>query len=316
MIPIPSLLHYGNPPAISGSDHSRKSAGKHTSGARPCRRSAKRPTLTVRYCTPTQKLLADLSYSQYFQSVLRSEFQNRDAMTGIFPEVVIQEADQILKILSSTLPKKVDGKAAILELKEADYQWRQMEWIGWYFEYKLCTILTHKIGGHKGPAFGNTTFDYQKNCVWDFKAHPCKNPKGKINEPMILNDREALDLCIQQYLGIGFIVVHGEAVFDSSGEFKAWHDELKGGHSVYEKERIQRRAPSRKRKCAFEIDQIEAIFFNTPSELKKGVDEKWITFFQEGMRNADGSPRRPKYTLWTTRTPESIRPVELVRLKE
>ena len=236
-------------------------------------------------------------------------------MIGVFSEAVIQEADQILKILNSTLPKKVDGKAAILELKEADYQWRQMEWIGWYFEHKLFTILTQKIGGHKGPSFGNTTFDYQKNFVWDFKAHPCKNPKGKINDPMILNDAEAFDHCIQQYNGIGLIVVHGEAIFDSSGEFKAWHDELKGGHSSYEKERIQRGAPSRKRKCAFEIDHIEALFFGDQTILKKGVDDKWITFFQEGMRNADGSPRRPKYALWTTRTPGSIRPVEPVRLE-
>jgi hypothetical protein len=236
-------------------------------------------------------------------------------MTGFFPEAVIPEADQILKILSSTLPKKVDGKAAILELKETDNQWKQMEWIGWYFEHKLFTILTHKIGGREGPTFGNTTFDYQKNFVWDFKAHPCKNAKGKINDPMILNDSEALDHCIQQYQGIGFIVVHGEAIFDSSGEFKAWHDELKGGHSSYEKERIQRGAPSRKRKCAFEIDHIEALFFGDHTILKKGVDDNWITFFQEGMRNADGSPRRPKYALWTTRTPGSIRPVEPVRLE-
>lgn len=236
-------------------------------------------------------------------------------MSNIFPETVIQEADQILKILSSTLPKKVDGKAAILELKEADYQWKQMEWIGWYFEHKLFTILTKKMGGSKGPTFGKTTFDYQKNFVWDFKAHPCKNPRGMTNDPMILNDSEAFDRCIQQYKGLGFIVVHGEAIFDSSGEFKAWHDELKGGHSSYEKERIQRGAPSRKRKCAFEIDYIEALYFNDQTILKKGVDDKWITFFQEGMRNADGSPRRPKYALWTTRIPESIRPVEPVRIE-
>ena len=118
-------------------------------------------------------------------------------MAGIFPEDVIQEAEQILKIISTTLPKKVDGKIAILELKEADYQWRQMEWIGWYFEHKLFTILTQNIGGNKGPAFGKTTFDYQKNFVWDFKVHPSKNPKGNINDPMILNDREAFDLCVR-----------------------------------------------------------------------------------------------------------------------
>ena len=120
----------------------------------------------------------------------------------------------------------------------------------------------------------------------------------------------------QRHNGIGFIIVHGDAIFELSGEFKAWHDELKGGHSTYEKERIQRGASSRKRKCAFEIDHIEVLFFSNLDILKKGVDEKWITFFQEGMRNADGSPRRPKYALWTTRSPAYISPVEPVRFNE
>ncbi len=235
-------------------------------------------------------------------------------MTGFFPEDVVHEADQILAILKTSLPKKIDGKDAILELKEADYQWRQMEWIGWYFEYKLHTILTQRLQGDFGPAFGNTTFDYQKKFVWDFKAHPCKNPKGLLNNSMILNDREAIDHCIQEHNGIGFIVVYGNADFDTTGEFKAWHDALKGGNSAYERERVRRGAPSRKRKCAFEIDHVEALFFNTTSDLKKGVDEKWITFFQEGMRNSDGSPRRPKYALRVNRAPASIHPVDPIRL--
>ena len=99
------------------------------------------------------------------------------------------------------------------------------------------------------------------------------------------------------------------AEFDDTGEFKAWHDVLKGGHSSYELERIERGAPSRKRKCAFEIDHIEAIFFNNQKELNEGINEHWITFFQEGMRNANGRPRRSKYALWTTKAPEKIRPI-------
>jgi hypothetical protein len=200
-------------------------------------------------------------------------------------------------------------------LKQIDCNWRQMEWIGWYFEHKLFTVLTERMQGGKGPSFGSASFDYQKRFVWDFKTHPCLTPKGTLNDPMILNDKEAVDLCIVKNKGLGFIVVHGKAVYDTTGEFKAWHDELKGGHSSYEKERIRRGAPSRKRKSAFEIDHIEALFFNNQEELDCGVQENWITIFQEGMRNADGSSRRRKYALWTTRAPDFIHPVEPVNVE-
>jgi hypothetical protein len=71
---------------------------------------------------------------------------------------------------------------------------------------------------------------------------------------------------------------------------------------------------SRKRKCAFEIDHIEALFFNDLNELNRGVSDHWIHFFQEGMRNADGSPRRSKYAIKTTNVPDIIRPIDLIRV--
>ena len=230
-------------------------------------------------------------------------------MDGKFPNDVKNEAKQIIEILIRALPKTVDGKEAILELKQNDYNWRQMEWIGWYFEYKLFTLLTEKMQGSNGPVFGKTTFDYKNQFVWDFKAHPSLTAKGTTNDPMILNDREAIETCIRENRGLGFIVIYGKAIYDTTGAFKEWHDDLKGGPSSYEQERIRRNAPSRKRKSAFEIDRIEAVFFNSQSELDRGVQEKWITFFQEGMRNADGSPRRAKYALWTMKAPDSIHPV-------
>jgi len=235
-------------------------------------------------------------------------------MVDNFPEDVIQEVNQIIRILKTSLPKTIDGKEAILELKRIDYNWKQMEWIGWYFEHLLFTTIIGALGGTGGPTFGNTAFDYKKKYVWDFKTHPILTPKGNRNDTMILNDKEAIDLCVQKYNGIGFIVVHGNAVFDQTGEFKSWHDALKGGHSDYERERIKRGAPSRKRKSAFEIDHIETLFFNNSEELNRGVSERWITFFQEGMRNADGSPRRSKYAIKTIKAPGSIHPVDSVRL--
>jgi hypothetical protein len=41
---------------------------------------------------------------------------------------------EILKVNLSSLPKFWDGKTCVLELKEANYNWRQMEWWAFYFE--------------------------------------------------------------------------------------------------------------------------------------------------------------------------------------
>ena len=219
---------------------------------------------------------------------------------------LLKESNNISSVLIENIPKHIYAKDAILELKAADYQWRQMEWIGWYFEYKIFNVLSEYLGGRVGPKYGNTKFDYQNHFVWDLKAHPNYNNKGKPNEPMILNDQESIEKCVAENSGIGFIVVKGDAEFDDSGEFKAWHDALKGGTSPYEHERIERGAKSRKRKIAFDIERIDAYFIQDQSVLDMGIEDGWLNFFQKGMRNADGSPRRPKYALRTDKAPSSI----------
>lgn len=50
------------------------------------------------------------------------------------------EGKRIKACLEADLPTKWEGKSAILELKSADYMWRQMEWIGWYLEYKASVL--------------------------------------------------------------------------------------------------------------------------------------------------------------------------------
>jgi len=191
------------------------------------------------------------------------------------------------------MPSHWDGKQCILELKGADYNWRQMEWIGFWFEWKARHLLEGVIGGGGGPTFGRTTFDYKNQYVWDLKAHPTQ---GGRSDWVVLNDCEAIDLCIAKHGGIGAIVCSGTAVMDETGEFKLWHDVLKGGVSKYERERIGRNAPSRTRKKSFYVERLSALFFTAPI-LKSGIAEGWIDRFQEGMRNADGSPRKPKYEI-------------------
>ena len=225
----------------------------------------------------------------------------------MYPDSLFEEAEDITSTLVTNLPEYIDGKDAILELKEADYHWRQMEWIGWYCEYKIFTILSKTLGGYFGPSYGNTTFDYKRQFVWDFKAHPKYTSKGASNKTMILNDQEAIEACVAENRGLGFIVIEGEAKFDKSGEFKAWHDLLKGKMSEYERKRIKRGAKSRTRKVAFEIDNIDAYFIKNQSVLDTGIKDGWLKPFQEGMRNADGSPRRAKYALKIDTVPRSLK---------
>lgn len=207
---------------------------------------------------------------------------------------VQNEVDEICKVLRSHLQRNWNGKECILELKESEYQWKQMEWIGWYFEHKAFQILREEIGGERGPKYGNTDFDYLRNgYVWDFKSHVDNASSSRWT---ILNDSEAVGKCLEEYGELGFIVARGIAEYDEDGSFKKWHDALKGKKSNYEKERIKRGAPSRKRKTEFKVTGFQ-VFRITDDILEKGLDSRWIGGFQKGMRNADGSPRRQKFMI-------------------
>jgi uncharacterized protein YeeX (DUF496 family) len=214
-----------------------------------------------------------------------------------------QEANEICNTLQTDLVKKWDGKDCILELKKANGQWKQMEWVGWFFEFKAFQILTSKLGGTIGPKYGNTTFDYMKSgLVWDFKSHI----KNASSHPWaILNDSEAVDACISNYNSLGFVIAEGTADYDEDGSFKSWHDALKGGKSDYEKERIRRGAPSRKRKISLNVERFRIIYL-TKQYLQDGIAKGWINYFQKNMRNANGSARRNKYMINVGRIPSDI----------
>jgi hypothetical protein len=206
-----------------------------------------------------------------------------------------EESQLIREVLKTKIPNMWDGRKSILELKEANFNWRQMEWVGWFFEYKARLVLINTIGGEKGPIYGNTSFDYKKQFVWDFKSHPV-NSSG--HPWAIMNDCEAVRSCILENQGLGFIVALGKAIYnDDNQSFKLWHTRLKGGKSKYEKERIKRGAPSRKRKTSFELINYLVIFFQNMEQIEQALDENWLAYAQKGWRNADGSPRRVKYKI-------------------
>jgi hypothetical protein len=201
-------------------------------------------------------------------------------------EEVISLFDQLLKVL----PRYVDGKKAILEMRDGgSTNWRQMEWIGFWFEFFLEKNLIPILGGARGPTFGTTQFDFKKKFVWDLKAHP----SGSKN--LILNDQIAIKKCIESEHGLGFIIISGSAKYDSNGGFKKWHDILKGGTSAYEKNRIARGASSRRRKISFEPENLHALWFDDIGDINSAVNNGWLKSFQTDMKNSNGKPRPAKF---------------------
>lgn len=206
----------------------------------------------------------------------------------------IDVAETVAKALG---PRRIDGRDAVTYLRSVNYQWRQMEWMGWYIEHIGYNALVRTLGGGRGPKFGRTEFDYQRSFVWDLKAHPTLTKDRHPSLSLILNDQEAVRNCILSHGAVGFAVVHGAVDYDLDGTFRDWHARLKGGRSDYEIEREARGAPSRIRKAGFTPVRVDIIQFKSLGDIERALREGWLGSFQEGMRNADGSPRRAKFML-------------------
>jgi hypothetical protein len=189
-----------------------------------------------------------------------------------------------------SLNKKWDGKTSILEMKNNGYnQWRQMEWIGWYFQF-LCERELSGLMKIPGNSYGNVTFDAFKNVPWDFKTHIENDQYGNKRTVIIINDKAAINNAIEQYEYIGLIIAVGYAKWnDINRTFQKWIEELKGGKSKYEKERIERGARSRLRKVSFNLNDILFVKISNKELGKLGT-------YNQG-HNSNGNMRMPKYEL-------------------
>lgn len=197
---------------------------------------------------------------------------------------------QLEEILSK-MPVIWDGRNAILEMRNAGYaHWKQMEWIGFYFQF-LCDNKLTPLLKIPGPKYGKVEFDGFSEIPWNFKAHPAKDATGKASNSVIVNDRVAIVAAIKEFGSAGLILAIGEAIYnDHDRSFQIWHQEIKGGLSTYEKERIMRKAPSRLRKTTFRLQEIRLILLDDKAVQSHGS-------FQEGFRNSNGSPRNAKVLL-------------------
>lgn len=154
-----------------------------------------------------------------------------------------------------------------------------------------------------GPKYGRVEFDGFSEIPWDFKAYPSKNAKGHSSDSVIVDDKRAIQFAIKEFGRAGLILAIGDAEYnDENRTFQIWHKKLKGGLSKYEKQRILRKAPSRLRKTAFRLREINLI-------LLDGAAMKKIGSFQKGFRNSNGSPRNAKVLLDLT----DIAPIKTIK---
>jgi len=206
-----------------------------------------------------------------------------------------QIAERIASALAG-IPRHWDGRQAITEMKNAGFRhWRQMEWMGFYFQF-LCDRCLSSTMEIPGPYYGNAEFDGFLGIPWDFKAHAMNTSSHQI----IVNDSLAVARAIADFGAVGLILAIGKVEYnDEERTFQRWHNELKGGRSAYEEERIRRGARSRLRKVSFGLRQISFIQLTDATLVKTGS-------FQAAFRNANGKPRRAKVLLDLEKIDEEI----------
>ena len=200
-----------------------------------------------------------------------------------------EEGALLVREVEKHFPHVIQGREAILQMRDGGSRhWKQSEWIGFYPEFWFEETLARRLDCGRGPTFGNVTFDLQRTCVWDQKSHGSNSPWAP------LNDAEAIQKCIKEHNGVGFLVISGESVYDEDGSFQEWHQNLKGGLSDYSRRNRARGAPRRRRKKEFIPNRFLAFRFESTDELQRAISDGWVKYFQKGMRNSDGSPRRAK----------------------
>ena len=207
-------------------------------------------------------------------------------------------SNNVVSILKK-FPKIIDGKDAILEMKEGNSKnWKQMEWMGFYFEYWCNENLKYIMEMPYAKKYGNVSFDGFLERPWDFKCHATES--GNI---VPINDYEAISKAVDEFGYLGIILAECSVHYDNeSSDFKKWHDVLKGGISNYEENRIKRNASSRKRKTKIKLSKINFIRFDDELLVK-------CKSFQKNFRNAGGTVRREKISLDLSKIEDHIEQV-------
>ncbi|MDT0234445.1 hypothetical protein [Curtobacterium sp. BRB10] len=218
---------------------------------------------------------------------------------GLTPEAEgVALVDALWQKMLTEKEERWDGKEKIEWLRdEGTRQENQMEWPGFYFEYRGRDVLNSTFRPNPHPVrvkYGHTVFDYSLNHVWDLKSHTAERERPGYatvvqgDDEVQLNDASAVRACVDEQ-GLGFIILTGRAVSDEDGEFKRWHDEFKGKPS-----RPSLSGKSRARKAAFLPLAVEAYWISNTSALNAGVLSGALKAVPQG-RQSSGAARPDKF---------------------
>lgn len=202
----------------------------------------------------------------------------------MLPEHIQEDINTVFNELKG-INKYWDGKECIMEMKERNFQWRQMEWWAFYFEL-ICRDKLSKKVQIPGDSFDRVTFDIKRSINWDLKASVIKSDRHIV----ILNDIHATNESLRRYGYHGEIIGLFDAEYnDVNRTFQKWHSQVKEGLSKYETERIERTSVSRYRKT--NVTLVELVFLVIDKDTVNYLD-----IFSQG-RNSNGNPRNQKYSL-------------------
>ncbi len=192
----------------------------------------------------------------------------------------------------SKFPKKWDGKDCIAQMREEGCSnWKQTEWIGWYFQH-LCESRLNSIFNIPGEKFrdGNVTFDGEaEGYNFDLKAHAWITASGKRKHGTVLNDKIAMEESVAKYGRHGLLIALLRCEYDENGEFKRWHEATKGSASDYVKEGIANGRKSRKRKVRAYVEKYVLLTVTKENIVR-------LKTMKQG-RNSNGKSRMLKYVI-------------------
>lgn len=186
--------------------------------------------------------------------------------------IVISELDKLISVFNQH--RYITGYDAIQEMKINDGQWRQMEWIGWYYEHLANACVKRNAEPFLSSNGNKVYIDYIVDGVLtDLKVH---NTLAK-NHTIYLNDYTALESCIKHKGQCNFLVILGESKMDEDGAFVKWHNGLIGKPT---------NPKGRKRKIDFHIRGYALLPID-----RKNFDR--LLCLKQG-KNSNGKPRPPK----------------------
>lgn len=170
--------------------------------------------------------------------------------------------------------------------KQAKTNWKQCEWAGFHFENIVANCTLAGLGG-EGKRYGRTVLDTMigvgDNAVpLDVKFHAMFDKHGRKNVSVILNAKDAVEQCIEEYGVYYLMIAKSEAEFDHDGSTKEFHNKLKNRiTSINANSRIMK-------------SKVDILEFSIYAITKENFH--MLSDFNQGQQQS-GRSRKPKFLM-------------------